>query len=115
MRRTGERVNLRQAQALWGPYYFATSRERERESLLDAIAPDDHISTLHWAFDDYAAKDEFRLRTIRYYTALLNAKAGRTKEAMTEMQALNKEMGDDGANGSLRQAVQATIKQLRLR
>ncbi len=115
MRRTGERVNVRQAQSLWGPYYFATSRERERESLLDAVAPDDHISTLHWAFDEYAAKDEFRLRTIRYYTALLNAKAGRTKEAMTELQALNKEMGDDGANGSLRQAVQATIKQLRLR
>ena len=90
MRRTGERVNMRQAQALWGPYYFATpvSREREREALLDALTPDDHISTLHWAFDEYAAKEEFRLRTIRYYTALLNAKAGRTNEAMTDLQAL---------------------------
>ena len=70
---------------------------RSASALLDAVAPDDHISTLHWAFDEYAAKDEFRLRTIRYYTALLNAKAGRTNEAMTELQALNKEMAQDGA------------------
>jgi tetratricopeptide (TPR) repeat protein len=117
MRRAGERVNMRQAQALWGPYYFATpvSRERERDALLDAVAPDDHISTLHWAFDEYAAKEEFRLRTIRYYTALLEVKAGRTKEAMTDLQALNKEMAQDGASGSLRQAVAATLKQLRSR
>ena len=117
MRRTGERVNMRQAQALWGPYYFATpvSREREREALLDALTPDDHISTLHWAFDEYAAKEESRLRTIRYYTALLDAKAGRTNEAMTDLQALNKEMAQDGASGSLHQAVLATLKQLRSR
>ena len=79
------------------------------------MAPDDHISTLHWAFDEYAAKEEFRLRTIRYYTALLHVKAGRANEATTELQALNKEMAEDGANGSLRQAVQATLKQLRSR
>ncbi|HVQ13533.1 MAG TPA: toll/interleukin-1 receptor domain-containing protein [Vicinamibacterales bacterium] len=117
MRRAGERVNMRQAQALWGPYYFATapSREQERDALLAAVAPDDYISTLHWAFDDYAAKEEFRLRTLRYYTALLNAKAGRTNEATTELQALNKEMAQDGSTGSLRQAVLATLKQLRAR
>ena len=117
MRRMGERVNMRQAQALWGPYYFTTpvSREREREALLDALTPDDHISTLHWAFDEYAAKEESRLRTIRYYTALLDAKAGRTNEAMTALQALNKEMAQDGASGSLHQAVLATLKQLRSR
>ena len=117
MRRAGERVNMRQAQALWGPYYFSTpvSREQERESLLSAVAPDDHISTLHWALDEYAAKDESRLWTIRYYTALLNAKAGRSSEAMTELQALNKEMGQNGATGSLRQAIVATLKQLRSR
>ena len=117
MRRSGERVNMRQAQALWGPYYFATSvsRERERDALLDAVSPDDHISTLHWAFDEYAAKEEFRLHTIRYYTALLNVKAGRTNEAITDLQALNKEMAQSGANGSLREAVVATLKQLRSR
>jgi hypothetical protein len=115
MRRAGERVNMRQAQALWGPYYFATSHEQERDALLAAVAPDDHISTLHWAFDEYAAKNESRLWAIRYYTALLNAKAGRTNEAMTELQALNKEMAQEGANGSLRQAIMATLKQLRSR
>jgi tetratricopeptide (TPR) repeat protein len=117
MRRTGERVNMRQAQALWGPYYFATpvSREHTRDALLDAVAPDDHISTLHWAFDEYAAKEESRLQTIRYYIALLNAKAGRTNDAITDLQALNKEMARDGATGSLRQAVVASLKQLRSR
>jgi hypothetical protein len=117
MRRAGERVNMRQAQALWGPYYFATpaSREQERDALLAAVAPDDHISTLHWAFDEYAAKEESRLWTIRYYSALLNAKAGRTNEATTELRALDKEMARDGSTGSLRQAVLATLKQLRAR
>jgi len=115
MRQSGERVNMRQAQALWGPYYFATTRERERDALLGALAPDDHISTLHWAFDEYAAKEEFRLHTMRYYTALLNLKAGRTAEATSDLQALNKEMAKSGATGSLRQAVLATLKQLRSR
>jgi hypothetical protein len=117
MRRTGERVTTRQAQALWAPYYSLTpvSRERERDALLAALSPDDHISTLHWAFDEYAAKEEFRIHTIRYYTALLNVKAGRTNEAITDLQALNKEMAQSGANGSLRQAVVATLKQLRSR
>jgi hypothetical protein len=117
MRRAGERVNMRQAQALWGPYYFATpvSREQERDALLAAVPPDDHISTLHWAFDEYAAKEEFRLRTIRYYSALLKAKAGRSSEAITDLQALNKEMGQDGSTGSLRQAVVASLKQLQSR
>jgi tetratricopeptide (TPR) repeat protein len=117
MRRAGERVNMGQAQALWGPYYFATppSREAEREALLDALPPDEHISTIEWAFEEYAAKQEFRLRTIRFYTALLNAKAGRTNEAITDLQALNKEMAQDGATSTLRQAVLATLKQLRSR
>jgi len=117
MCRAGERVNMEQAQALWGPYYFATppSHEARREALLNALPPDEHIRTIKWAFEEYAAKEEFRLRTIRFYTALLNAKAGRTKEAITDLQALDKEMARNGATGSLPQAVQATLKQLRSR
>jgi len=117
MRRAGERLDMRQAQALWGPYYFATppSHQQERDTLLDALAPDDHINTLYWAFDEYAAKEEFRLRTIRYYIALLNAKAGRTNEALSELQALDKQLSQDGATGSLQQAVVASLKQLRSR
>ena len=115
MRRAGERLTMSQAQALWGPYYFAmpVSRQRERDALLASVAPDDHISTLHWAFDEYAAKEEFRLRTIRYYTALLNAKAGRTSQATTDLHALNEELAKGGATGSLPQAVVAALRQLR--
>lgn len=117
MRRAGERLDMRQAQALWGPYYFATppSHEKERATLLDALAPDDHINTLHWAFDEYAAKEEFRLQTIRFYTAVLNAKAGRTSEAVSDLQALDKQLRQDGATGSLQQAVVASLKQLQPR
>ena len=114
MRRGNERLTARQAQALWGPYYFATppTREQDRQVLLDALPPDDHISTLGWSFEEYAAKDEFRRRTIRYYVALLQEKAGRTDQAVTELRALNDELAAAGLTGSLRQAVAATLKRL---
>ncbi|HZM94425.1 MAG TPA: toll/interleukin-1 receptor domain-containing protein [Vicinamibacterales bacterium] len=114
MRRGNERLDARQAQALWGPYYFATppTREQDRQVLLDALPPDDHISTLGWSFHDYAAKDEFRRRTIRFYVALLHEKAGRTDQAVTELRALNDELAAAGLTGSLRQAVAATLKRL---
>jgi hypothetical protein len=114
MRRGNERLDARQAQALWGPYYFATppGREQDRQALLDALPPDDHISTLGWSFQDYAAKDEFRRRTIRYYVALLHEKAGRMDQAVTELRALNDELAAAGLTGSLRQAVGASLKRL---
>jgi TIR domain len=112
MRRASERLNGAQAQALWGPYYFgmSVSREKEREILLDALPPDDHIRTLDWAFEDYAAKDDSRRQTIRYYVALLDARAGRNGQAISGLRALNKELGE--SPGSLRDAVQAALKQL---
>ena len=114
MRRGNERLSARQAQALWGPYYFATPPDRmhERAALLEALPPDDHISTLGWSFDEYAAKDEFRRRTIRYYVALLHEKAGRTDQAVSELRVLNDELAAAGTTGSLPQAVGATLKQL---
>jgi tetratricopeptide (TPR) repeat protein len=115
MRRAGERLSMRQAQDLWGAYYFATpvSHEKERDTLLAALAPDDYIKTLHWAFDEYAGKEVFRLRTIRFFAALLDARAGRREHAVSELQALNKEMDQDGMNGSIKQSVEAALKQLR--
>ena len=112
MRRGSEGLNARQAQALWGPYYFALppSHRRERQLLLDALPPDDHISTLAWAFDEYARKDESRRQTIRYYVALLNAKAGRTGPAVNDLRALLQELAS--APGSLRNAVEAALKEL---
>ncbi len=112
MRRGSEELNARQAQALWGPYYFALppSHERERRVLLDALPPDDHISTLAWAFDEYAGKDESRRRTIRYYVALLHAKAGQRDQAVNDLRLLQKELAR--APGSLRDAVEAALKEL---
>jgi hypothetical protein len=112
MRRAGERLNETQAQTLWSVYYFALpkSRQRERQALLEAVAPDDHISTLTWAFADYAATDPSRQRTVRYYVALLDAAAGRTDKAAANLRALQREIGGDA--GSLRDAVQLAVDQV---
>ena len=112
MRRAGERLNDAQAQTLWSVYYFALpkSRQRERQALLEAVAPDDHISTLTWAFADYAATDPSRQRTVRYYVALLDAAAGRTDKAAANLRALQREISGDA--GSLRDAVQLAVDQV---
>jgi hypothetical protein len=109
MRRANQRLNAAQAQALWAPYYFglSPSRTKERQLLLDSLPPDDHISTLNWAFEDYAAKDDSRQQTLRYYVALLDARAGRQAEAIGGLRALNTELAN--SPGSLRDAVQATL------
>jgi hypothetical protein len=114
MRVHDEKLNMRQAQALWGPYYFAMSpsHDKDRQVLLDALPPDDHIGTLRWAFTEYAGSDEFRLNTIRYYIALLDAKAGRTPRAANELRALNQEMAKNRSSGSLRDAVEAALAQI---
>jgi hypothetical protein len=112
MRRDGQRLTPAQAQALWSPYYFGTlnGRDRARQVLLDALPPDDHISTLGWAFEEYAANDESRRLTIRYYTALLDARAGRTPKALDGLRALDRELAS--SPGSLREAVRAAIRRL---
>ena len=114
MRVGGEHLDMRQAQSLWAPYYFALSpsHEADRANLLDALPPDDHISTLQWAFADYAAHDEGRLKTIRYYVALLHARAGHTDEAVTELRALEGEMAKSRSSGSLRDAVQNALRRV---
>jgi hypothetical protein len=112
MRRNGERLSMAQAQALYGPYYFASSRssERERQVLLDALPPDDHISTLGWAFEEYAAKDDSRQLTMRYFTALLHARAGRMEQAAAELRALEQELAK--RPGRLQESVQASLARL---
>ena len=113
MRRDAERLTERQAQSLWAPYYFALSpsRDAERQMLLGALPPDDHIKTLGWAFDDHFAGDESRRRTRRYYVALLHERAGRLAEAREQLAALGKELA--GRPGSLQDAVQASVRRLR--
>jgi tetratricopeptide (TPR) repeat protein len=113
MRRGGEKLTLARAQDLWAPYYFATlsARDKERQLLLDAVSPDDHISTLGWAFEEYAANDEHRRRTIRYYVALLHASAGRADRAADDLQKLDRELA--GSSGSLADAVRAALGRVR--
>jgi tetratricopeptide (TPR) repeat protein len=112
MRRESRPLLERQLSALWSPYYFATlsGRDEERRMLLAAVPPDDHIATLRWAFKEYAANDESKQRTIRYYVALLDASAGRTTEAIQELRQLNTEVAD--SDGSFRDAVRAALRQL---
>jgi hypothetical protein len=113
MRRDAERLDARQAQSLWAPYYFALSpsRDADRQMLLGALPPDDHIKTLAWAFDDHFAGDESRRQTLRYYVALLHERAGRLAEAREQLAALGQELA--GRPGSLQAAVQAALRRLR--
>jgi hypothetical protein len=83
---------------------------KERQALLDALPPDDHIRTLGWAFDEYAANDESRRQTIRYYTALLRISAGRRDEAAEELRSIKKEL--KGSSGPLGNAVERTLERL---
>jgi len=112
MRRAGEHLDGGQAQMLWDPYYFALTSPRDRDVLLDALAPDDYVSTLKWAFDEYAAKDESRRMTIQYYVALLLAKAGRTAESVSTLRAVNQQLTATHASGALRDAVDAALGQV---
>lgn len=112
MRRDAERLTERQAQSLWAPYYFALSpsREADRQMLVGALPPDDHIKTLAWVFDDHFAGDESRRQTRRYYVALLHEGAGRLPQAREELAALGKELA--GRPGSLQDAVGASLRRL---
>jgi TIR domain len=112
MRRNNQRLTMGQAQTLWSPYYFAlsASRAKDRELLLGALSPDDYIKTMAWAFDEYAANDEWRRITMRYYTALLHERAGRIDDAVEHLKALDQELAR--APGSLRDAVRASLQRL---
>jgi hypothetical protein len=111
MRRDGVKLSMRQAQMLWGPFYFALppARMKERQELLEALPPDDYISTLAWAFDEYVGKDEARRLTMRYYVALQHARAGRQEQAIAELRTLNTELARQ--SGPLKDAVAAQLRQ----
>jgi hypothetical protein len=112
MRSSGEKLNMSQAQTLWAPYYFAVgdARSPDRQLLLAAIPPDDHLRTLSWAFDEYAARDPSRRLTIRYYVALLHEAAGRRDQALDGLRTLKTELA--AQPGSLSDAVQAALSRL---
>ncbi len=112
MRREGEKLTTEQAGRLWSAYFFALppQRERARQTLFTALPPDDHVATLAWAFDDYVASDPSRQQIRRYWSAVLTARAGRTRQAATALLGLEAELAK--SPGSLRDAVQTTLKRL---
>ena len=113
MRRAKERLTPRQSQTMWGIYYFALPAHRDamRLQLLRAVSPDDHLATLRWAFDEFMASDPSRRQAIRYYTALLDAEAGRQAAARQDLAALRAELAS--SPGSLLDAVQAALTRMR--
>ena len=113
MRRGNERLTPRQSQTMWGIYYFALPPDRDamRLQLLRAVSPDEHLATLRWAFDEFMAGDLSRRQTIRYYTALLDADAGRQAAARQDLAALRAELAS--SPGTLLDAVQAALTRMR--
>jgi hypothetical protein len=113
MRRAKEALTPRQSQTMWGIYYFALPAHRDamRLQLLRAVAPDDHLATLRWAFDVFMASDPSRRQTIRYYAALLDAEAGRQAKARQDLAALRTELAS--SPGPLLDAVAGASTRLR--
>jgi hypothetical protein len=112
MRRAGQALTSRQSQTMWGLYYFALPAHRDamRLELLRAVSPDDHLATLRWAFDDFTAGDTARRQAIRFYSALLDAEAGRQTKARQDLAALRIELAS--SPGSLLDAVERAVSRL---
>jgi hypothetical protein len=112
MRRGKERLEPRQSQTAWSPYYFALREGRQavRLQLVRAVPPDDHIATLRWAFEDFFPVDDSRRLTMRFYEALLDAEAGRGRQAVEKLQMLRRELA--GGSGDLADAVMAALKRI---
>ena len=112
-RREGRTLTSSQAQALWGPYFFAmlSGHDAQRQALLGALPPDAHIKTLEWAFRDLVASDPSRQKTIDYYVALLHAEAGRRDQARQALQQLDTQLAS--SPGSLRDAVRRALTSMR--
>lgn len=113
MRRAGQPLTSRQSQTMWGIYYFALPSHRDaiRLQLLRAVPPDDHLATLRWAFDEFTAGDLPRRQAIRFYSALLDAEAGRQAKARQDLAMLRTELAS--SPGSLLDAVESAVVRLR--
>ena len=112
-RREGHTLTSSQAQALWAPYFFAmlSGHDAQRQALLGALPPDDHVKTLEWAFRDLVTADPSRQKTIDYYVALLHAEAGRRDQAREALRQLDTQLAN--SPGSLRDAVRKALQSMR--
>jgi uncharacterized protein YigA (DUF484 family) len=64
---------------------------------------------LNWAFGESARRDTSRQQTLRFYLALLHAKAGQHDQATSELRALEQELVKARSGGSLLDAVHAAL------
>jgi hypothetical protein len=113
MRRRGEPLPPNHARDVWSTYYFALGDRGDLDTaaLVAVLPPTEHLLTLHWAFDGLTQDDRSRRQQFRYYTARLQAAAGRTAEAREALRALKAEFGPS-SGGSLPDAVQKALKEL---
>jgi hypothetical protein len=113
MRRRGEPLQPGDARDVWSTYYFALGDRGDLDTaaLVAVLPPTEHLLTLRWAFDEFTQDAGSRRQQFRYYTARLEAAAGRTAEAREALRALNAEFGP-ASGGSLPEAVQKALKEL---
>ena len=111
MRRRKEVLRPRDVSDAWSIYFFALGEGGDLTSnaLLAVLPPTEHLLTLHWAFDDYVEGDSRGLQ-LRYYTARLEAAAGRAAIARDELQKLKIELAK--SPGRLHDAVDRALAEL---
>ncbi|NOT26868.1 MAG: toll/interleukin-1 receptor domain-containing protein [Acidobacteria bacterium] len=111
MRRRNEALRPRDVSDAWSIYFFALgdSDDLTSKALLAVLPPTEHLLTLHWAFDEYVQGDSRALQ-LRYYTARVEAEAGRTAVARDALRALKTELTN--SPGRLRDAVDRALAAL---
>jgi hypothetical protein len=112
MRRRNEALEPRDVSNAWSIYFFALGDTGDLTSnaLLSVLPPTEHLLTLHWAFDGYVRGNDSRALQVRYYSARLEALAGRTAVARDALQALRAELSE--SPGRLRDAVDSALAAL---
>ncbi|MEO6221686.1 MAG: toll/interleukin-1 receptor domain-containing protein [Vicinamibacterales bacterium] len=113
MRRRGEALRPGDANSVWSTYYFALADrgDLDTSALIAVLPPADHLLTLQWAFEGLTQDGGSRRQQFRYYTARLQAAAGRTAEARESLRTLSAELGT-ARGGSLPDAVAKALKDL---
>jgi len=113
MRRRGEPLRASDASDVWSTYYFALGDHGDLRTpaLVAVLPPTEHLLTLQWAFGNLTQDEGAKRQQFRYYTARLQAAAGRTAEAREALRTLQAEFGRN-SGGSLPDAVSQALREL---
>ncbi len=95
---------------IWGVYYFALTHGSEMKQLVQIIPPDEHLTTLHWLFDEDFVHEEGKRQTLLYYVGLLQEASGRPTEARQTLKTLSQALA--GQAGTLAELTQTALKRL---